>query len=58
MENFCERKIFAKVHHDYNHHITIELFCDFEYSQNFAIKFQFTVHTVLPAQTEKYRRFQ
>ena len=32
-----------KIHHDYNHCITIEIFCDFEHLQNFANKFQFTV---------------
>ena len=40
-------KIFAKIHHDYNRYITIEIFCDliccdFEHSQNFANTFQFT----------------
>ena len=28
MKNFCDWKIFAKIHHDYKHYITIEIFCD------------------------------
>ena len=32
-ENFRDWKIFAKIHHDYNHYITIEIFSNFKYSQ-------------------------
>ena len=34
MEKFCDLKIFAKIHHDCNHYITNEIFCDFEHSKS------------------------
>ena len=48
MEKFLQLEIVAKIHHDRNHYITIEFFCDFDHSQIFAknsvtSKFQPTV---------------
>ena len=48
MEKCLRLKIFAKIHHDSKHYITIEVFGDFEHSQIFtknsvANKFQSTV---------------
>ena len=28
MGKFLQSKFFAKIHHNYNHYITIEIFCD------------------------------
>ena len=48
MEKCLRLKIFAKIHHDSKHYITIEVFGDFEHSQIFtknsvANKFQSTL---------------
>ena len=50
MSGNLDGKIFAigklaKIHHDYKHDITIEIFCDFEHSQKNSVanKFQSTV---------------